>query len=1282
MSSNLHGEGKTYAGGWTDEQRQAIVGRGKNMLVSAGAGSGKTRVLVERVLQRITGSPPTGVDRLLVVTFTNAAAAEMKQRLGSSLEKAVQKEPHSAHLRRQLLLLDNASISTVHSFCMDVIKRYHYLRDLNPSFRVMDENEARLLRGDVLEDLLDQLYEQHREGSPFYRLVDACSSSRGDAGLQELIQRVYTFSRSHPWTDDWLERAARFFNIEGNYFSADAGEWVKVLLQDCRVRLEGILERLLEGLRLAREPGGPRPYVQNLEEEAARVESALKASYLSWEQLHNSLGAVFFGRLKSCRNDTVDPVLKEQVARFREECKKELAAIKEELFGRSLREQSAEIGRLAPLTSALVDAVKAFSARYRSAKAEKGVVDFSDLEHHALALLTEESSTPHNIIPSAAALEYRHYFQEVMVDEYQDINEVQDTILGLVSRPEPGGNMFMVGDIRQSIYRFRLAEPELFLQRRIHYSSCNTDGECISLARNFRSRKEILAAVNYIFSQIMDQNVGEINYESADRLLYGASYPPPSEKGPAGPGVDVFLISGSRSDSGPGEHDEEDNDNGTVMADGETAEGEGTAAVEWERAALEGRLIGQQIKKMTGGEGGSPSLIYDRKENRNRPLKFSDIVVLLRSAQNWAPSILEQLRLVGIPAYAELERGYFEATEVEVMLALLKIIDNPYQDVPLAAVLRSPVVGLTAEDLARIRVTAPGRHFYDTLVAYGSRCGPLPETVRDFLDKLQRWQDTARQGSLTELVRQLYSETGYYDLVGGMPAGQQRQANLRALYDRARSYELTSFRGLFRFLRFVEKLQEEGGDLGAGRAIGEGEDAVRVVTVHKSKGLEFPVVFVAGLSKQFNMQDLRRSFLLHKDLGFGFKQVDTTLNLAYPTLPWLAVRQRLKLELLAEEMRILYVALTRAEERLFLVASLKELSGAVGRWAQAARAGGQLLPAHYRSRARSWLDWVGPALLRHPDAAVLHRLGGLEGTVPVFAGDDSAWRISIVSTGEIISRETAPGHRGDSKSEDRAEKCLRLKGTRPVPVEAAWTEQIEKQLSWSYRWHPATVHFAKISVSELNKRILAGQEAGSAGEAPWLQEGVLLRPRFLEKEKLSSVQRGAVYHKAMQYLDLERAQSEGEVQRQLQEMAVQQKLSGEEVEELDPRVICDFMDSSLGRRMRSSMRVLREVPFSMALPAEEVYPQWMGGPAAGGEGFSNREAVLVQGVIDCLFREKDGLVVIDYKSGDPTAESEEALKERYHLQLNLYSLALERIWEENVKEKYLYFLEGRRTVQL
>ncbi|CAG7634491.1 helicase-exonuclease AddAB subunit AddA [Paenibacillus allorhizosphaerae] len=1363
---------------WTDDQWDAIAIRGHSMLVAAAAGSGKTAVLVERIIRRISDErDPLDVDRLLVATFTKAAAAEMRHRISEALEKALAANPGSDHLQRQLALIQRASITTLHSFCMEVIQRHYQLIGLDPGFRIANETESALMRQDLLEELLEERYGAAEEGDAFWRLADTFSGDKNDDALFGLIQRLYDDSRSHPWPDHWLRQSAAMFERE----VAGDNPWVPSLLTSARLELLGAAALLREALSITGQPGGPVPYEATLRDDLAFVESLLEVSDShGWEPLYDAFQRAAFGKLKPCKGDQYDKALQEQTKELRNEAKDRVAALREELFGRTPEQFNAELKAMAPLMQTLSELVIDFGERYRQAKIAKRLVDFADLEHYCLRILCAEESGPGQLVPSPAALEYQEQYAEVLLDEYQDTNRVQEAIVELISRPVPG-NRFMVGDVKQSIYRFRLAEPGLFQEKYKSYRANGTDpGQRIDLARNFRSRRQVVDGTNYIFRQIMQETVGEIAYDDRAKLVYGAGYPEPEQD------VAAELVLIDRSAEGSAEsRDTEFEDTGSAGLEDEGGAGADETAAdarELQTVQLEARYIAQQIRAMTGMDGGRPLQVFDKSAGGMRDAVYRDIVILLRATQQWAPVLIEELQLQGIPAYAELNSGYFTATEVQVLLSLLKVIDNPYQDIPLVSVLRSPIVGLQAEELAHIRINSKHGAYYDAVRAYARDVGseavqargiedkdvPLfaamegknPEQIameqeaaatltedtstvvpsntvssRDgmekletaaearsqaadglvgeqlpkhpdlqkklnlFLAQLKEWRREAQQTSLADLIWDIYRVTGYFDYVGGLAGGQQRQANLRALYDRAKQYEATSFRGLFRFLRFVARMQESGGDLGTARALGEQEDVVRIMTIHKSKGLEFPVVFVAGMAKQFNRRDLADSFMLHKELGFGPKYMELETRVSYPTLPWLAIKRKIQLEMLAEEMRVLYVALTRAREKLVLVATVKGAEKLAASWSRFLSHESEALPDDAVANARCYLDWVGPALIRHPDGQPLREAGGLEyRSQPFLFGETSEWRVRLLQP-DMFAGMTQAAVSSAPVDGDRWASLFRLE---PVDGSVQTEHEVWRRLSWNYAHPDATTVLSKTSVTELKRLsehhrlmellsdepeplLLPGISGAPAADSTMFpvktepQSGgfrpvIVRRPRFLEQQNMNAAERGSVFHAVMQHIPLESEPGEPEIQRTLASMVDRELLTEAQRALVDPKGIAAFFQSALGQRMLRTKRVHREVPFSFGLPARDVYGADQGG--------LSDEVVMLQGVIDCLIEEEEGLVLLDYKTDRLKGGSPAKVAEGYRLQLDLYGKAVERIWKRPVLHKFIFLFDGAHVVEL
>lgn len=1226
---------------WTDEQWQAIVADGCDILVAAAAGSGKTAVLVERIIQKITAEEdPVDVDRLLVVTFTNASASEMKTRIAEAIERELDKQPNSLRLRRQLSLLNRASISTIHSFCLDVIRKYYYFIDIDPVFRVADDTEAELLKEEVMEELLEEEYGKINN-EPFFDVVDRYTGDRSDAELQEMILAIHEFSRAHPEPYEWLDRLVAMYDVDENTRLEEV-PYISWLKRYVKMELAAAKRLISRALQLANLPRGPLPRAENYRDDLqqiARLETLLDRS---WDELYEAFRSLTFSRLKSCRGDDYDPQLLEEANLLRDQAKKKLESLRDNVFSLRPATWLRHMREMKPIVETIVRLVKRFTEMYQARKREKGIVDFSDLEHYCLQILRHPDSADGQWLPSDAALDYRAQFVEVLVDEYQDTNMVQEAILQLVAK---GGNLFMVGDVKQSIYRFRLAEPLLFLSKYKRFTADGAhSGMKIDLSRNFRSRAEVLHGTNFIFKQIMGETVGEIEYDEAAELKYGAvDYPDNAQAAP-----ELILI----DRNGEGEEESGELDANELAA-----------------AQLEARMMAKKIKEIVS----EPLHIYDRKAKRMRRAMYRDIVILLRS-MSAAPQIMEEFRAQGIPVYADLSSGYFQATEISVMLSLLNVIDNPYQDIPLASVLRSPIVGLNENELALIRIHEKKGTFYEAMASFLNKAADneeeemLQQKLRLFSEQLKQWRTMARQRSLADVIWQLYRDTHFYDFVGGLPGGKQRQANLRALYDRARQYEATSFRGLFRFLRFIERLQERGDDLGAARALGEQEDVVRIMTIHSSKGLEFPIVFVAGLARSFNKRDLYGSYLLDKELGFAARFVDPKLRISYPTLPQIAIKQKKQLDFLAEEMRILYVALTRAKEKLYLIGAVKDAQKEIEKWKSTATEESWLLPDDVRAAARCYLDWIGRALIRHRDG---HHLSGLPHVCEEIASHPSVWRITMIPAKEL--------HDADQEAErlDEQTAAALMRGE-CVPT-GECEEVVQRLLSWKYAYEKETIVRAKQTVSELKRhREIFGENADRmllhSFSAPLFE-----RPMFMREKTLTPAEKGTALHIVMRHVDFTAPITEETVREQIAKLVQMELLTHEQAEAVDVSSIVAFFDTEIGKRLCAASEIQREVPFSLALPAQEVY----------GDGVGEERKILVQGVIDCLFADENGLVLIDFKTDAITnrfaggwREAKQVMLSRYKTQMQLYRRAVEQIWKMNVDECYLYLFDGSHLLPI
>lgn len=1232
---------------WTKEQEDAIYTSGSDTLVAAAAGSGKTAVLVERIIQKLVNQDnPIDIDSLLVVTFTNAAAQEMRNRVAEALEKALESNPESFHLKKQLSLLQQASIQTLHSFCMDLIRRNSYLLDIDPGFRIADSVEGDLMRQEVLEDLFEGWYgKEPAEQDAFFDVIDRFSSDRSDLEVETLVLKLYNFAMQNPWPEQWLDNLAAMYQVSSDTDESQIN-WLQILKRDVKSQLFAMRSEAESALALTKESDGPYHYADAIDADLVMIQEASGQLEMGWDKVQATFKRAKFTALSRKKADC-DEAKKEKVKDIRAKYKKRWNDLATDWFSRELSSYLADMQHLYPTMKQLVILVKEFKQNYAILKKEKALVDFSDLEHYALAILLAEESTVDESKPSEVARALQAKFSEVLVDEYQDTNLVQETLLTLVTKKDPG-NMFMVGDVKQSIYRFRHAEPSLFINKYNQFAEESHPAYRIDLARNFRSRKEVLAATNYIFRQLIDEEVGEIAYEDDAELIYANLM------------YDQMTLA--------------DADAEVVIIDREAQEDASVEQAEnledLEKAQIEARAYATRIQQWIGNKDTPPMQVIDKATGAKRSIEYRDIVILMRS-MTWAPTIMEELKQQGIPVYAELSTGYLEAIEIKIMLSLLKVIDNPKQDIPLASVLRSPIVGLNEEDLAQIRLAKKRTSYYEALQSYVNQTPSEVKRVQTelFLTQLKDWRLQARQGALAELIWQIYRDTGYYDFVGGIPGGRQRQANLRALYDRARGYEATSFRGLFRFLRFIDRMEENGDDLGAARALGEQEDVVRIMTVHKSKGLEFPVVILGAMDKQFNQQDLRQKYLLHKDLGFGSKYIDPEKRIMYPTLAYHALKQQMQRELWAEEMRVLYVALTRAKEKLVMIGTVASFEKKQAKWQEITEHSELVLPAHYRLETNTYLDWVASTLIRHQQAEVLRDTEISEKIPGVIQNDQSKWKIQV---------ENADVYRSIVEKKETASVDLidKIKNWQTIPTtDEDLDKKVRDRLNFTYPHQQAASYRAKQTVTEIKRQREIKDDYSDTQLVEKFQGPIMRRPAFMQKEKrLSAAEIGTAMHTVMQHLPFTKQWQEAELAEEVQKMVVREILTQDQADVINLSAILDFFQTSIGKQVVESMHMHREVPFSLTVDASEIYSDW---------NKEEKERIFIQGVMDLLIPMDDGWILIDYKTDKIQGNvDEKVLLERYQVQMNLYARALEEIWKKPVKAKYLYFFDKAIVVEV
>ena len=1228
---------------WTEEQQKAIETRKCNLLIAAAAGSGKTAVLVERIIRIITNEEsPVDIDRLLVVTFTSAAASEMRERIASAITKALEKIPNSRNLQKQLTLLSRANITTMHSFCLDVIKNNFHIIDLDPAFRILDETEGMLLRSEVLEELFEDKYEN--DDKEFLDLVEAYSDSKSDDKLKDIVLDLYKFSMSGPWPQRWLRDKSEEFNIS-TIEELDKSSWMKVFIENLVIELQGLISMEEKALELCGETSGLEPYIDTFRDDITMLQMIYEHLGAGVVEIYNRLSSASFSKLKTVRKANVsDENVQSRVKAIRDDVKKKINKLRDEIFSMTPDEMLHSVKSSYPYMKTLSNLVIEFQDKFSNAKKERGALDFNDLEHLCLKILTSENS--------GVADNFKEYFDEVLVDEYQDSNAVQEAIIDLVSRKySDDPNVFMVGDVKQSIYRFRQAKPELFLEKYNTYSKEQGKNIKIQLYKNFRSRDEVIKGVNYIFKEIMSRVVGELEYTDEEALNLGASYREAEEDNyVVGGKIELNILDKST------EVEEE------ILIEEE----EDLGAIN-----LEARIVANRIKELLSNKDGKVFKVLDKGTGEYRPVTYKDIVILLRATKNWSEVFLDELGAEGIPVYADTGSGYFESIEIRTIMSLLKVIDNPMQDIPLIALLRSPIMSFSAEDLTNIRLVDKDKYFYENIISISNEefdCEKeLIEKCNIFLERLNVWRKKSIYTPIDEFIWYLYTDTAYYGYVGAMPNGVLRQANLRILFQRAKQYEQTSFKGLFNFINFINKLRKSSGDMGSAKVLGENEDVVRIMSIHKSKGLEFPVVFVCGSGKQFNLMDLNNNILYHEELGFGPELVDLDKRVSYPTLPKEAIKQRIRLETLSEEVRILYVAFTRAKEKLIITGAVNGLEKWITKCCNAAALDKDIILPSEVLKGKSYLDWIGMSICKHRDGESLRELVGVN---DISIKDDlSTWSVKTWTKSDLIVDK-----KNSDVDEINEENLLINFDCSSVDKE------IERRLDFRYKFRESTLIKSNFSVSELKKKNFE-QIPVIDTEELFKEDICNIKPKFLQEERgLTGAEKGTAMHFVMQKVDLSRVNTVEEIKEQLKEFVDMELLSKEEYRVISPYKIKKFFVSKLGERMLRAYnrgdRVYRELPFYTEIDVHRIDPDL----PKEVEG----DKVRLQGVIDSFFYEEDEVILLDYKTDYVEQGNEEELINKYKMQIQYYKEALEKITKTKIKECYLYsfYLEKEILVEV
>lgn len=1190
---------------WTKEQMQVITLRDRNILVSAAAGSGKTAVLVERIIRRILDEQnPVDIDRLLIVTFTSAAAAEMRERIGNAIDRALEQNPSSSHLVKQASLVHHAQITTIHSFCLNLIRNYFHQVDLEPNFRIAEEGELNLIREDVIAEVLNRNYEASKDA--FLSFVECFATGKTDDGLKDMIWKLYHFAMSYPWPKEWLQKAVENYDFTG-FEGLLEKPWMKSLMEYLRRVFCNFYQMAGENVRLAAEEDGPLYLRDTAEQDAVLLKRLAEAK--SYEEMMREISALQFSRLPSKRGYDGDEEKlehwKAQRNKIKEECKK----IREKFFYADVEKIMERIRAMEPVAAELVRLTEEFMDYYDAKKREKNILDFNDLEHFALKILIDEETKK----PTEAAFRCKKLYEEVMTDEYQDSNLVQESLMQAVSREDMGTyNRFMVGDVKQSIYKFRLARPELFMDKYDRFTAEASDSQKIELRKNFRSRREVIDVSNHIFYKIMKKDLGNVDY-NADAALYpAASYPECDD-------MDAeFLIADS--------------------ADECLEEAQLTDPIR-----LEAELVASRIRKMMHGQK-----VTDKKTGELRDVKYSDIVILLRSFGKYADTFVEVLEQKKIPAHASSKTGYFKTTEIGTVLSLLRILDNPRQDIPLAAVLRSPMYHFSDEELARIKISGEKRAFHCCVLepAWEGLSEELSLKLQKFLRKLSEYRDMAPVLPIHELLYRILEDTGYARYVAAMPGGERRKANIEMLLEKALAYEKTSYRGLFHFIRYIDKLNKYEVDYGEADVVSENADAVRIMTIHKSKGLEFPVVFLCGTAKAFNRTDARSRMVIHPELGVALDYIDPQSRTRGSTLYKRAVAKQMELENQGEELRVLYVALTRAKEKLILTGTAKDIKDKIEKLSY--RSGQEEgLPFLERAGANSFFDWILPAMIA--------------------AGDQKLIQIPGVS--DFVFEEAR-------EQLEEAEGLGRLLYQMSLPDEKA-DAYVNAQLSYRYPLLDETNRKTKYSVSELKHRAMeAVLEEEEVLEKKSTQEDVIpYIPRFAggESDTNQNLLWGTAMHRAAAFLPVEILAGSKNLEKDLDLWIEKIVARGQLTEEMRQLLRKDklmlFYQSKLALRMKEAAKrkeLYVEKPFVMGRTADEI------------EGDGSDALILVQGIVDAFFIEKEEIVLLDYKTDAVHTSSD--LVRRYQRQLELYEEAIRDNLGRKIKEKFIYSFHLNREI--
>lgn len=1188
---------------WTEEQSQAIHEKGSNILVAAAAGSGKTAVLVERIINKII-EEEIDIDKLLVVTFTNAAASEMRERILNAIYKKIEEEPTNLRLQKQITLLNKSNICTIHSFCLDVIRNNFYEINISPNFRIGDTAEIELLKEEVLDELFEDLYLKEDEG--FLKLLEIYTSYKDDEPLKDIVKSIYNFIQSAPFPEKWLAEKIKLFDIDIENTDFAETVWGKIILNNYK---ECIEENILGLKKIKKELDAENElekFSQALRIDIENLESLL-VNLNSWDKSYELAKTFSFVRWPSSKkiNSETPAFVKEKRDMINAKFKK----LKDSIFIYTSAEVLSDLKNMYEVLNLLQAIILKFNENYKKAKLERNIIDFNDIEHLALKILINDEDGKY--VPSEIAKKYQDKFEEIAIDEYQDSNMVQEYILTSISK---GNNIFMVGDVKQSIYKFRQAMPELFLNKyktyKLKKEKSETDDLKIQLFKNFRSRKNILDTTNIIFQEIMSKDLGDVDYNEDEYLNLGANYEAPKLENIDFAGkteINVINLEDTTKDT---QEEEEENVNTERI----------------ENSILEARYVAQKINELVN----SNYYVLDKKEGY-RKITYKDIVVLLRSTTELSPIYEKEISDLGMPVYSETSTEYLNSVEIQIIMSCLKIIDNPMQDIPLVTVMRSMIGGFTDNDLIEIRLADKYENFYESVVKARIQVNEeLRNKIDSFLEIINNWREESEFLALDELIWKIYMDTGYYNYVGLMQNGKLRQANLKMLFERAKQYESASFKGVFNFINFIDKLKLRNNDLGAAKIIGENENVIRIMSIHKSKGLEFPVVFLSSTGKNFNLKDLREKILIHQEIGFGPNYENSELKIEYPTLAKEAIKMISKRESISEEMRVLYVALTRAKEKLIITGIEKDLQKSIESKEKElqiyetednAKINPKILESY-----KSYLDWIELVYLKNK------------------IKNSDIFEFNVVSKAEILNQTV--------ESETERKDVLKDIANRKKSKENL--EKIKNILEWEYKYKDSTEMPSELSVSKIKE--LSKDKAEK-------KFGVTLKkPNFLvEKTELTAAEKGTIMHLCLQKLNYKEEYNLEKLKNMVNNLVEQEIILPKEAESVNYNKILAFLKSNIWKEMQTAKVVEQEKAFYLNLKAKEIY-------------INNAEdEILVQGIIDLYYiTNNDELVLVDYKTDYVENNNEQSLKDKYNIQLDIYKKALEESLNRKVDKVYIY----------